>query len=53
VLKIFFLYVRRFGLNHVARAVDEAMDWVITFLRRREVMKYWKSIKWDRLFHER
>ncbi|WP_262071504.1 hypothetical protein [Stenotrophomonas sp. Marseille-Q5258] len=52
VLKIFFLYVRRFGLNHVARAVDEAMDWVITFLRRREVMKYWKSLKWDRLFHE-
>lgn len=52
VLKIFFIYVRRAGLNHVARAVDEAMDWVITFLRRREVMKYWKALKWDRLFHE-
>lgn len=52
VLKIFFLFVRRFGLNHVTRAVDEAMSWVITLLRRREVAQYWKHLRWDRVFHE-
>ena len=52
VLKIFFLFVRRMGGNHVVKAVNEAMTWVITFLRRREVMKYWKKLRWDRLFHE-
>ncbi len=52
VLKIFFLFIRRFGLNHLVRAVDEAMSWVITLLRRREVAKYWKAMRWDRVFHE-
>lgn len=52
VLKIFFLFVRRFGLNHVTRAVDEAMSWVITLLRRREVAQYWQHLRWDRVFHE-
>lgn len=52
VLKIFFLFVRRFGLNHLVKAVDEAMSWVITFLRRREVARYWKRWKWDSLFLE-
>lgn len=52
VLKIFFLFVRRMGGNHIVKAVDEAMTWVITFLRRREVMRYWKQLRWDRLFHE-
>ncbi|MGH8086230.1 MAG: hypothetical protein ACREPV_13310 [Lysobacter sp.] len=52
VLKIFFLFVRRSGGNALMNAVDEAMTWVITFLRKREVQKYWKGLKWDRLFHE-
>lgn len=52
VLKIFFLFIRRFGLNHLVRAVDEAMGWVITLLRRREVAKDWKALRWDRVFHE-
>lgn len=52
VLKIFFLFVRRTGGNAVMKAVDEAMTWVITFLRRREVMKYWQGLKWDSVFSE-
>lgn len=52
VLKIFFLFIRRSGGNAVAKAVDEAMTWVIAFLRRREVAKYWKALKWDDLFGE-
>lgn len=52
VLKIFFLFVRRMGGRQTAKAVDEAMTWVITLLRKREVQKYWKALKWDRVFHE-
>lgn len=52
VLKIFFLFVRRSGGNAVMKAVDEAMTWVITFLRKREVQKYWKALKWDHVFGE-
>ncbi|MFE0499694.1 hypothetical protein ACFW0P_02795 [Lysobacter soli] len=52
VLKIFFLFIRRSGGNAVMKAVDEAMTWVITFLRRRDVAKYWKTLKWDDLFGE-
>ena len=52
VLKIFFLFIRRSGGNAVMKAVDEAMTWVITFLRRRDVAKYWKALKWDDLFGE-
>ncbi|MDH5823497.1 hypothetical protein QFW77_10920 [Luteimonas sp. RD2P54] len=52
VLKIFFLFVRRSGGDAVVRAVEEAMTWVITFLRKREVQHYWKALKWDRLFLE-
>lgn len=52
VLKIFFLFVRRSGGNAMMKAVDEAMAWVITLLRKREVQKYWKSLKWDHVFAE-
>jgi|GEM_PF-377463 len=52
VLKIFFLFLRRYGLNHVVRAVDDAMTWVITLLRRREVARYWQKLGWDRVFME-
>ena len=52
VFKIFFLFVRRAGGNHVIKAVDDAMTWVITLLRKRQVQKYWKGLKWDWVFHE-
>ena len=52
VLKIFFLYVRRFGMNHVVQAVDAAIGVVVMFLRRREVARYWRHLRWDRVFHE-
>lgn len=52
VLKIFFLFVRRHGLNHVTKAVDEAMTWVITLLRKREVQKYLRGLRWDQVFGE-
>ncbi|HVK94615.1 MAG TPA: hypothetical protein VM571_07795 [Noviherbaspirillum sp.] len=40
VLKIFFTFVRRSGGDAIAKAVDAAMTWVVTFLRRRDVQKY-------------
>ncbi|WP_454724837.1 MULTISPECIES: hypothetical protein [Cupriavidus] len=39
VLKIFFLYIRRYGLDHVAKAVNEAMHAVIIYLRKPQVQK--------------
>ncbi|KGM52623.1 hypothetical protein N799_13415 [Lysobacter arseniciresistens ZS79] len=44
VLKLFFNFVRRTGGAAIAKAVDEAMTWVITLLRKREVMKYWRGV---------
>jgi hypothetical protein len=52
VLKIFFLFIRRSGGNAVAKAVDEAMTWVITLLRKQEVMKYWRKLRWGNVFEE-
>lgn len=50
VLKIFFVFVRRMGLNHLIQAVDAGMTWVITFLRRREVQRYLSSKHVDAVF---
>ncbi len=50
VLKMFFLFVRRMGANHIVKAVDDAMTWVITLLRKREVQKYLKELKVDQVF---
>ncbi|AFT70374.1 MULTISPECIES: hypothetical protein [Alloalcanivorax] len=50
VLKIFFLFVRRFGGRQLATAIEEAMTWVITFLRKKEVEQYWKALKIDDIF---
>lgn len=50
VLKIFFLFVRRYGGNHVIKAVDDAMTWVITFLRKKEVQDYLRRLKVDDVF---
>jgi hypothetical protein len=50
VLKIFLLFVRRHGLEHLLRAVDGGMTWVITFLRKREVQQYLRTQKIDDVF---
>ena len=50
VLKIFFTFIRRYGLNHVVKAVEEAMTWVITYLRKRDVQKYLRKLKVDEVF---
>ena len=47
VLKIFFGFVRRSGGEKVAEAVEAAMSWVISFLRRRQVQEYLKLHKVD------
>lgn len=52
VLKIFFLFVRRTGGRAIGPAVDEAMTWVITFLRRRDVQRYWRGLRIDHIFGE-
>jgi hypothetical protein len=50
VLKIFFAFVRREGGTAVAKAVDDAMTWVVAFLRRRDVQLFLKSKKVDEVF---
>lgn len=50
VLKIFFVFVRRMGLNQLVKAVDVAMTWVITFLRKKEVQDYLRKAKVDEVF---
>lgn len=50
VLKIFFAYLRRTGGKQVGEAVDAAMTWVVTFLRRRDVQKYLSLHKVDEVF---
>ena len=50
VLKIFFGFVRHAGGTQMAKAIDAAMTWVITFLRRRDVQKYLQAHKVDEVF---
>lgn len=50
VLKIFFAFVRRMGGGAVVKSVDQAMTWVITYLRRRDVQKYLRELKVDEVF---
>lgn len=50
VLKIFFMFVRKHGANKVGEAVDAAMTWVITFLRRPDVQVYMRTKKIDEVF---
>jgi hypothetical protein len=49
-LKIFFGFVRRSGGYHIAVAVNDAMTWLITWLRRREVQKYIQAKRIDQIF---
>ena len=50
VLKIFFVFIRRYGMDKVVKAVDDAMTWVICYLRRRNVQKYLRAHKIDDVF---
>jgi hypothetical protein len=50
VLKIFFAFIRHHGATAAAKAVDAAMTWVVTFLRRREVQRYISQSKIDEIF---
>lgn len=50
VLKICFLFMRRYGLDKLMKATDDAMTWVITFLRKREVQKVLRELQVDETF---
>lgn len=50
VLKILFAFIRRAGLDHVIKATDHAMTWIVTFLRKREVQRELKRLKVDEVF---
>lgn len=50
VLKVFFAFVRRSGGNAILRAVDSAMTWVITLLRREAFQRYLRFHKVDEVF---
>jgi hypothetical protein len=50
VLKIFFAFIRHKGGEAAVKAVDSAMTWVVTFLRRREVQRYLNLHKVDEVF---
>jgi hypothetical protein len=50
VLKIFFVFMRRYGLDKMTKAADDAMTWVVTFLRKREVQKLLRQLKVDEVF---
>lgn len=50
VLKIFFGFVRNAGAAALGKTVDDAMTWVITFLRRRDVQLYLRDHKVDAVF---
>ena len=50
VLKIFFVFMRRYGLDKLVKATDDAMTWVVTFLRKREVQKVLRQLQVDEVF---
>jgi hypothetical protein len=50
VLKIIFGFVRNAGGDAIAKAVEAAMTWVVTFIRRRDVQKYIGMHKIDEIF---
>jgi hypothetical protein len=49
-LKVFFAFVRRAGGGALERAVEGAMTWVITLLRREAFQKYLRLHKIDDVF---
>jgi hypothetical protein len=50
VLKIFFTFIRRYGLDHVIKATDHGLSWVVTFLRKPEVQRELRRLKVDEVF---
>jgi hypothetical protein len=50
VLKIFFAFLRRKGVDEAVHAVDSAMTWIITFLRRKDVQRYLSELRIDEVF---
>lgn len=50
VLKIMFNFVRKLGLNQLVRAVNTGMNWVVIFLRKKEVQDYLRRLKVDNVF---
>lgn len=50
VLKLFFVFVRRYGPNHITGAVDKGMTWVITYLRKQKVRRYLGEKHIDEVF---
>lgn len=50
VLKVFFAFVRRAGGNHVIKAVNHALTWLVTLLRREAFQRYLKAHKVDNVF---
>ncbi|GAB3472095.1 hypothetical protein GCM10027321_44730 [Massilia terrae] len=50
VLKIFFGFVGRAGGHAAHEAINAAMSWVISFLRRKDVQKYLKAHNADNCF---
>jgi hypothetical protein len=51
VLKMFFLFVRRYGMDHLIKAVDDGMTWVVSYLRKPEVQRYLRERRVDEVFH--
>ena len=47
VLKILFLFVRKYGVD---KAIDPAMTWVVSYLRRKDVQAYLRKLKVDDVF---
>lgn len=50
VLKIFFAFIRHRGAEAAGKAIDAAMTWVVTFLRRKDVQSYISLHKIDEVF---
>lgn len=50
VLKLFFVFIRRYGLDKLDKAVNDAMTWVVAYLRKREVQKLLRGLKVDDVF---
>ncbi|MES2743228.1 MAG: hypothetical protein V4754_20075, partial [Pseudomonadota bacterium] len=50
ILKMFFVWVRRCGGDAGVKAMEPAMTWIITFLRRRDVQVYLRRHQIDEVF---
>ena len=50
VLKISFVFVRRYGLDKLDEALDAALSWIITYLRKPSVQAYLRDKHVDEVF---